>query len=100
MSTGDGRPPGREPSGPWWVAAAGGVLRRPVLWPTALVEAIGFVPTSWWRRWPPLPRPSKEWLAFRMETAYGDAGARPDAADVVAWLEWCRSMRQRHRAVR
>jgi hypothetical protein len=26
-----------------------------------------------------------------MVTAYGDPDARPEAADVVSYLEWCRS---------
>lgn len=36
-------------------------------------------------------RPSREYLRFRMLTAYGDPGAAPDGDDVVAYLEWLRA---------
>jgi hypothetical protein len=85
----------------WWIEAAAAVFRRPSIWRTALVESAGLVPRGWWRRWPPLPLPSAGWLAFRMETAYGDAGLRPSPEDVVTWLDWCRASRRptRRRAV-
>jgi hypothetical protein len=66
------------------------VARRPRLWAVAL----SLVPPGWWRRRPYLPVPSRDYLAFRMETQYGRADARPDAGDVVAYLEWCRTMRR------
>ena len=65
------------------------------MWPIAAVESIAMAPRGWWHRWPPAPLPSPEWLAFRMETAYGDPTARPVPEDVVAWLDWCRSSRRR-----
>ena len=52
-------------------------------------------PRGWWHRWPPDPSVSPGWLAFRMETAYGDKGARPSPEDVVAFLDWCRTSRRR-----
>jgi len=79
----------------WWLEAVAAVGRRPLLWRTAVVESAALVPHGWWRHWPPVPLASPGWLAFRMETAYGDTAARPSAADVVAWLEWCRSSRRR-----
>lgn len=79
----------------WWLGAASAVGHRPSLWLTAAVELAALAPSRWWRRWPPVPAPSPEWLAFRMETAYGDAAARPSPEDVVAWLDWCRSSRRR-----
>ena len=56
------------------------VLRRPRLWLPAA--------RAMWR----LRRrggvgPSREWLRWRLHTAYGTART-PDAADVTAWLEW------------
>ncbi len=36
-----------------------------------------------------LPMPPAGWRRFRVHTQYGDP-THPDAADVVAWLEWCR----------
>jgi len=80
----------------WWIEAAEAVGRKPSLWWIAVVESVGFAPRGWWHRWPPIPVPAQEWLAFRMETAYGDESARPSPEDVVAWLDWCR--RSRHHA--
>jgi hypothetical protein len=73
-----------------WIVAAADVLAHPRLWPTAVVEARRMVPPAWWRRWPPLPVPDRDYLRFRMQTAYGDPQASPPAEDVVAWLRWCR----------
>jgi len=47
------------------------------------------VPRRWWRRPPFLPLPDAAYVEFRMETAFG-SGGRPEAADVVRWLTWCR----------
>ena len=74
------------------VVAARAVVGHPALWPTALVQLVRLATPGWWRRWPPLPRPDPSWLAFRMETQYGAADAVPDAADVIAWLRWCRTL--------
>lgn len=60
-----------------WLPSALAVARRPRLWPEALRQV---------RR---LARPGgMAWVRFRMVTAYGDAEAVPDPADVVAWLGW------------
>lgn len=64
------------------------VLIRPWLWRSVL----RFVPPGWWHRWPPSPIPPKEYLHFRLETAYGDTEARPSAEEVVRYLTWCRRM--------
>lgn len=67
------------------------VLARPLLWPTALVQAARLVPRGWWRRPPFLPRPPRRYVRFRTLTAAGDAGrAAPDPAEVLTWLRWCR----------
>lgn len=94
ISNGAGREEHRSDGRPWWVTAAAAVCRRPSLWWTAMAESAGLVPRGWWHHWPPAPLPSAGWLAFRMETAYGEPTARPSPEDVVAWLEWCRSSRR------
>lgn len=71
------------------------VLARPWLWPTALLQLLRLAPTGWWRRWPVLPKPDPEWVRFRLVTQYGDPDHAASAADVVAWLEWCRTQRRR-----
>jgi hypothetical protein len=69
------------------------VLRRPGLWPTALVQAAVLASPGWWRRWPPVPRPDRGYLRFRLETAYGDPQGAIAASDVVEYLAWCREGR-------
>lgn len=67
------------------------VVGRPDLWWTALDQARVTARPQWWRHWPPLPVPARDYLAFRLETAYGSG--RPIAirpADLVGHLEWCR----------
>ena len=76
------------------LAGLAAVGRRPDLWCTAVRQARALAPSGWWRRPPFLPLPDRRYLAFRMETMYGDAGHRPAPADVVAYLDWCRSHRQ------
>lgn len=71
-----------------WPATIAAVARRPQLWRTALRQARRLAPARWWARWPHLPVPDRDWMAFRMETQYGDPRHRPVPADVVAWLEW------------
>lgn len=77
----------------WLLGAFLALVRRPSLWRTALIEMRVTAVPAWWRRIPPLPLPSRSWLAFRMETAYGDGSARPPPDDVIVWLEWCRHSR-------
>lgn len=81
----------------WWVRAGVALGRRPDLWPAAAHQARVLVPRRWWRQVPPLPVPSPTWISFRMETAYGNPDARPEAADVVAFLEWARDTHGVHR---
>lgn len=75
----------------WW-AAVWAVAIRPGLWPVALRETWRLAVPRWWRRWPPLPLPDPEYLQFRMQTAYGDAGTVAPPGDVVDFLKWCRRM--------
>ncbi len=58
------------------------VARRPRLWATALRQVVRLVP----RR-----RPfDLSYVRFRMETFSGTGGRRPDAVELVRYLEWCR----------
>jgi len=69
------------------------LAKRPHLVPAAVRLGVNLVPRRWWRRRPFLPLPDPDWLAFRMEVAYGDAGAIPPAEDLADYLEWTRQMR-------
>lgn len=69
------------------------VLRHPALWLTAVRQAYLLAPRGWWRRRPFLPVPDREYLRFRMVTAYGMPDRHPEPDDVVTYLEWCRGWR-------
>lgn len=86
------------PSGTF--AAGRAVARRPALWRAALRQARVLVPTGWWRRRPFLPLPDRDWMAFRLTTAYGDPAAPIVADDLVTWLEWSATARPRARTRR
>lgn len=69
------------------------VLRHPGLWLTAVRQAYLLAPGGWWKRRPFLPVPDREYLRFRMVTAYGMPDRDPDPDDVVTYLRWCRGWR-------
>lgn len=73
------------------LAVALAVARRPRLWSTALRQVRVLARPGWWRRPPFLPVPDRAYLAFRLQTMYGDPAHRPAVADVVTYLEWCRA---------
>ncbi len=89
------RSPGTAAGNAASLGAAGAVLAavaaRPRLWPTAVAQARRLAAPGWWRRWPPLQLPDPEYVRFRARTAYGDPDHPLEPADVVAWLEWCRT---------
>jgi hypothetical protein len=74
----------------FWFQCAGAVSMRPRLWFTAVRQLLRAVPDGWWKRAPFLPLPDPSYLRFRLETAYG-TNAAPVVADVVRYLEWCRT---------
>jgi hypothetical protein len=71
--------------------AARAVLVRPWLWPIAARQARRTCPRGWWRRPPFVPVPDPAYLGFRLETQYGARDVAPVPADLVAFLEWCRT---------
>ncbi len=74
----------------WWRVALA-VAARPWLWSTAVAQIVRLAVPGWWRRAPFLPVPDREYLRFRMSTAYGDPGRLPVAEDVISYLHWCRA---------
>ena len=77
----------------WIGPVAVAVASRPGLWITALRQVRALAVPGWWRRRPWLPVPDAAYMRFRMVTQYGDPGHRPEPADVVAYLHWCRAYR-------
>jgi hypothetical protein len=77
-----------------WLPAAGAVIRRPVLWWTAVRQLLRLARPGWWHRWPLLPVPEEAYLRFRLVTAYGHSDTPPEPDDVVAYLRWCRDWRR------
>ena len=45
---------------------------------------------DWWRQAPFLPVPDREYLRWRMYTAYADESAVPPTDDVVRFARWRR----------
>jgi hypothetical protein len=43
---------------------------------------------DWYRRFPFLPLPARDYLHWRMYTAYGDEETVPPAEDVVRYARW------------
>jgi hypothetical protein len=43
---------------------------------------------DWWRRFPFLPLPARDYVRWRMHTAYGDHDAVPPAEDLVRYARW------------
>ena len=78
----------------WLTRGAAAVLRRPRLWPTAMVQAGRLAAPGWWRRRPFLPLPDPAYLRFRLQTMYGDPAHEPEPDDLVVYLEWCRRFRK------
>ena len=63
-------------------------LVRPPLAMDLLRVAWRFRSRSWYRRPPFLPLPAREYVQWRMYTAYGDEHAVPPADDVVHYARW------------
>ena len=61
---------------------------RPPLAADLLRVAWRFRSRHWYRHFPFLPLPSREYVRWRMYTAYGESDAVPPAEDVVRYARW------------
>ena len=68
-------------------------LRRPGLAADLVRVAWRFRARDWYRRFPFLPLPAREYVRWRMHTAYGDHDAVPTAAEVERYARWVGSGR-------
>jgi len=74
------------------------ILRRPLLLPPLLGLAWRSRRREWYRRPPFLPLPSRAYLEWRMDTAYGDPDFRPPAHEIARYLRWTGGMRRMNRS--
>lgn len=42
----------------------------------------------WYKRFPFLPLPARDYVRWRMVTAYGDPSAIPPAEDIIRYARW------------
>lgn len=63
------------------------LVSPPLAW--ALLKLLWrFRHERWYARFPFLPLPPRDYLRWRMYTAYGDADAVPPVEDVVRYARW------------
>ena len=87
----DSTPP--APRGSWGALTLGLAARavlRPRLALDLLATAWAFRRRGWQTRPPFLPLPDREYLRWRMYTAYADERAVPPAEDVIRFARWRR----------
>jgi hypothetical protein len=69
-----------------------GVTRRAIISPGLAADLLRvmwrFRRRRWFARPPFLPLPSREYVRWRMYTAYGDEEALPPVADLVRYARW------------
>jgi len=77
-----------------WLSLTLRLTARAALSPRLAVDLLrtawAFRRRDWWRQAPFVPLPDREYLRWRMYTAYGDENAVPPAADVIGFARWRR----------
>ena len=68
-------------------------LRHPALAADLVRVAWRFRARGWYRRFPFLPLPARDYVRWRMHTAYGDHDAVPTAAEIERYARWVGSRR-------
>jgi hypothetical protein len=63
-------------------------LRDPATGVALLRVAWRFRRRNWWRRFPFLPLPARDYVRWRMHTAYGEHDVVPPAEDLVRYARW------------
>ena len=63
-------------------------IRNPATGLALLRVGWRFRSRDWYRRFPFIPLPAREYLRWRMYTAYGDAQIVPTADDIVRYARW------------
>jgi hypothetical protein len=77
-----------------WPALAARLAVRGLVSPRLALDLVrlawSFRARAWYRRPPFLPLPPRDYVAWRMFTAYGDEHAVPPIEDVVRFARWRR----------
>jgi hypothetical protein len=77
-----------------WPALAARLAVRGLVNPRLALDLVrlawSFRARAWYRRPPFLPLPPRDYVAWRMFTAYGDEHAVPPIEDVVRFARWRR----------
>jgi hypothetical protein len=77
-----------------WLSLTLRLTARAALNPRLAVDLLrtawAFRRRDWWRQAPFVPLPDREYLRWRMYTAYGDENAVPPVADVIGFARWRR----------
>ena len=77
----------------WFTLAAtltGRAILHPILAADLLRTAWRFRSRHWYRKAPFLPLPDRDYVRWRMYTAYGTPDAIPPAEDVERYARWAR----------
>lgn len=78
-----------------YLSVVGSIIRRPTLLWGLASTAWAFRAKNWYRRAPFLPVPPREYVRWRLETAYGDSDAVPPLSELEAYVRWGVDMRRR-----
>lgn len=77
-----------------WLSLAGRLTLRGLLNPRLGLDLLrttwAFRRRRWWSRAPFLPLPDRDYLRWRMYTAYADEDAVPPEEDVIRFARWRR----------
>ncbi len=77
-----------------WSGLTARLALRAIVSPRLAIDlarlAWSFRARDWYRRLPFLPLPSREYVRWRMFTAYGDENAVPPPDDIVRFARWRR----------
>lgn len=82
-------------SNPMVLRMAARALRQPRLAVPLIRAAWRFRARGWYRRAPFLPLPPRDYLAWRLHTAYGGEDRVPESDELERYLRWAGWMRRR-----
>ncbi len=77
-----------------WPGVLATLTLRAIVWPPVALDLLSlwwaFRRRRWWRQAPFLPLPDRDYLAWRLHTAYGEERDVPPAEDILRFARWRR----------